>query len=72
MAKDVIALGGQDIIDKYHGSLRNALRAAYPEHYWKSSRRAKGYWKDTNNQRAFIQQLATNLSIHCVMVVCLL
>jgi hypothetical protein len=45
-----------------------ALQAAYPEHQdvWTISPKIgkpSGYWKDINNQRAFFDQLASQLDI---------
>jgi hypothetical protein len=43
-----------------------ALAVAYPEHKWRVPHRhykPHGYWKDVDNQRKFLDQLASKLNI---------
>jgi hypothetical protein len=57
---------GQILMDKYSGSFRNALQAMYPDFEWQQWRFvhvAKGYWKDPNNVRQYMDHITKEFDI---------
>ena len=69
-AADIIAKGGKGILYHYGGSLSSALESIYPGYVRPPEsdaesglRKARGHWKDVNNQRTFFDQAAKQLGI---------
>jgi hypothetical protein len=57
--------GGSDLLRLYQGSWTSALQSLYPECTWNATSRKelRDYWKDINNQRAFLDNIRAELSI---------
>jgi hypothetical protein len=58
--------GGSTLLQTFGGSMQYALKSLYPEHNWnpfKFSSVTKGYWKDIQNQRQFMEYVYNSSSI---------
>lgn len=69
--------GGTSLF-KEHSSLVKALRAAFPEHKWHSSRFAevagrqpRGFWNSIENQREYVEAMEKQLNIEqvCLLLI---
>ena len=76
--RQVIERGGMGLFN-HHSSLEEALRAAYPEVEWETSRFSlegdriqPGYLKDAGNVRRFMESLGKSLGVtkvrNCLML----
>lgn len=56
--------GGSSLLTIY-GNIHNALRQIYPEIEWKESRSRSphGYWNNKDNQKIFLEGIASKLGI---------
>lgn len=63
---DIIDFGGSGLLNCYGGSLFNALKTLYPEHYWDDklkSRYPKDYFIDYENQRHELMEIGKKLCL---------
>ena len=71
---DVIKLGGKKLF-RYYPSLVAALKALYPQYEWDAqrfvgeSRAPLGYWKETPNLIARLEQVEKRLDIRQVKII---
>jgi hypothetical protein len=54
---------GTRLLQIYGNSLDKILKTLYPNHQWKIKRKPRGYWKNLDNQRAFLDQIRSSLGI---------
>ena len=65
-AKALAGVGGEPLLLKYGNTMYSLLSKLFPEHPWlafKFGHAPRGYWASTENQRAFLEDLAPKLQI---------
>lgn len=64
--RQLIAVGGSGLLQRYRGSLSRALRATFPEHPWDDSKflhKPRNYWDSRTKARELLNEIAVKFGV---------